>query len=362
MSRPPIVRATLATVIGLMPAISHGGVAGPILNGTKTGTYTPDANNRALPGSTIDYRNTLTNNGSGPAIGLTYADPTPSNATLVAGSVNVSPVAVNDVYSVVGNTLLQAGGTAGAGPEVYNANGLQANDREFVGDSASVTQVQAVTAVVGGKITATTAQGGTVVVTVADGSFTYLPPVGFTGADGFTYKISDDGTDSTAGNADDLSDTGTVTLNVANRVWYVNSAAAAGGDGRSGSPFDALADVTGATGADQTGDIIYLHPGNYTGGITLLDNQTLWGANEALVVGGNTLKAAGADPVISNGSGSGVTLASGNTLKGFTVENTTTFDRGGQRHDDGRTDPGREPGECERDFHDFRRCDFRSDG
>lgn len=329
MSRPPLVRATLATVIGLMPAISQGGVVGPVINATKSGTFTPDANNRALPGSAIQYSNTLTNTGSAPALGLTYTDPTPTNTTLVAGSMNVSPVAVNDVYAVVGNTLLQAGGTAGAGPQVYNANGLQANDREFLSDTAVITEVQVlatVTTAVAGTITAATAQGGTVVVTVADGSFTYLPPAGFTGTDGFSYKISDDGTDSTAGNADDLSDTGTVTLNVANRVWYVNAAAGTVGDGRSTSPFDSLADVTGATGADVVGDIIYLHPGNYTGGITLLDNQTLWGANEALVVGGNTLKTAGVDPVISNGSGSGVTLASGNTLKGFTVEDTTAFD------------------------------------
>ncbi|RYD21545.1 MAG: hypothetical protein EOP88_11010, partial [Verrucomicrobiaceae bacterium] len=325
MSRPPIVRATLATVLGLMPAISHAGTVGPVINATKTGTFTPDANNRALRGATIDYKSVLTNNGAVTAPGLVYTDATPTNTTLVAGSVNVSPVAVNETYAVVGNTLLQAGGTAGAGPEVYNATGVRVNDREFLGDTAAITQVQAVTALVGGKITATSAQGGTVVMTVADGSFTYLPAAGFTGADSFTYKITDDGTDGTA-SADDLSDTATVTLNVSNRVWYVDAAAAAGGDGRSSSPFNLLSLVSGGTGADVAGDIIYLHPGNYPGGITLLNNQTLWGANEALVVGGNSVKAAGADPVVTNAAGNGVTLASGNVLKGFTVGDTTGFD------------------------------------
>ena len=87
-----------------------------------------------------------------------------------------------------------------------------------------------------------------------------------------------------------------------------------------------LADVSGAAGADQAGDIIYLFEGNYAGGITLLDNQTLWGAGTALTVNGTTLAAAGTDPVISNAAGSGVTVEQGNTLTGFTVGNTTGFD------------------------------------
>ena len=99
-----------------------------------------------------------------------------------------------------------------------------------------------------------------------------------------------------------------------------------GGDGISDNPFDSLDDVSGIAGPDAAGDIIYLFEGNYTGGITLLDNQTLWGAGEALVVNGVTLAAAGTDPVISNAAGSGVTLAQGNTLIGFTVGDTTGFD------------------------------------
>src|SRR5262249_11322143 len=134
-----------------------------------------------------------------------------------------------------------------------------------------------------------------------------------------------------AGNADDLTGTGTVTITVANQVWYVdNSYAGANGasDGTSLRPFTSLADLSGASGPDSTGDIIYVATGNaaYTGGIVLLDGQTLVGAGSALVVNGVTLAAAGTDPVITNAAGNGVTLASGNTLMGFTVGNTTGFD------------------------------------
>ena len=100
------------------------------------------------------------------------------------------------------------------------------------------------------------------------------------------------------------------------------------GTGTSSSPFDSLADVSGATGPDTTGDTLYLSTGsgNYTGGITLLDNQVLHGAGTALVVGVFTLAGAGADPVITNAAGDGVTLAGGNTLTGFTVGNTSVYD------------------------------------
>jgi len=111
-------------------------------------------------------------------------------------------------------------------------------------------------------------------------------------------------------------------------VWYVDNSAAAGGDGTAAHPFNSLAAVSGASGPDVAGDIIYVRTGNapYTGGITLLDGQTLWGENQALVVNGVTLQAAGGDPTITNAGGNGVTLAHDNTLKGFTVGDTSGAD------------------------------------
>ena len=118
-----------------------------------------------------------------------------------------------------------------------------------------------------------------------------------------------------------------MSITVGNRVWYVDNSSA-NGDGRSTSPFSSLAAVNAAGDPDLAGDIIYVRSGTgtYNGGITLENSQTLWGENEALVVGGFTLQAAGADPTLTNDAGSGVTLAQNNTLKGFTVGDTTVAD------------------------------------
>jgi hypothetical protein len=257
------------------------------------------------------------------ATGVQFTE-TLSGMTLVnqpGNDINVSPIAFNDIYNAVGNTLLEVGNaTSQTGPQASVAGSVINNDVEFFGDTFTIAAVDA-----------TSTGGGTVlmVLTGADrGSFAYTPAVGFTGADTFTYTITDAGLDGVAGNADDLSSVGTVTINVANVVWYVDNTAAAGGTGTSSSPFDSLADVTGATGPDLAGQIIYFATGSgdYTGGITLLNNQVLHGAGTALVVGGFTLAAAGADPVIANAGGDGVTLAGGNTLTGFTVGNTSGFD------------------------------------
>jgi hypothetical protein len=276
------------------------------ITATKINNLTGDtnANGKPNPGETLKSTvNIVTPSG---ATGVQFTDPLDPNTKLVPGTVHASPIAFDDSYATVGNTALYVGTNPPAGqPAVTVAGNVLANDT-FSTDPFSFS-----------GITQPTTQGGNVTVN-ADGTFAYTPPVGFTGTDTFAYTITN--------NADAfLACNGIVTISVSNRVWYVNNAAGAG-DGRSGSPFNSLAAVSGASGGDVAGDIIYVETGasNYTGGITLLNNQTLWGQNEALIVGGFTLQSAGADPVIVNAAGSGVTLASGNTLKGFTVGTTTT--------------------------------------
>ena len=293
--------------------------AGVTVTATKSDSFTADGNGRATPGGTIRYSNAITNSGSSTAQGLTFTDPTPANTTLVAGSVNVSPLAINDSYSAVGNTLLRGGGPAGSGPEVFNVVSLMGNDREFLGDTATVSQVLAVSTVTSGSITAATAHGS-VVVNVANGSFTYLPVAGFIGSDSFTYKLRDDGTDGIAGNADDLTDTATVNITVGGMAWYVNSSLAVNGDGRSSSPFNTLVNVNGASDADAAGQTICLFAGNYAGGLTLENNQVLLGQRHGFSVGGTSLfSASGTNPVISGG----LVLANGNSLQAISLGNVT---------------------------------------
>jgi uncharacterized repeat protein (TIGR01451 family) len=281
------------------------------VSATKTDALSDDADSdgKADAGDTIHYTVDVENNGPGSANGVTFSDTPDANTTLVPGSINVSPLAFNDSYAAVGNTLLEVGRPASSNVAVRDANGsVTANDTEFLGDSFDVAPIS----------NGTTANGGTVNL-FADGSFTYLPAAGFAGTDSFTYTISDDG----VGGVNALTDEGTVTITVSERVWYVNNAAASNGDGRSTSPFNSLAAVNGAGDADGAGDTIYLYTGNaaYPGGFAFENNQQLIGEGAALVVNSNTLAPAGSNPTLTNASGDGITLALNNTVRGLTISN-----------------------------------------
>ena len=165
----------------------------------------------------------------------------------------------------------------------------------------------------------------------ADGSFTYNPPPGFEGTDTFPYTIT---------NGAGPDDTVTVTLAVSDMVWFIDASASAGGDGRLNSPFNCLAGTgcfdPGA--ADDAGDNIFVADGAYTGGLTLLTGQKLIGDGSS-----GTLEAAtvitlptgsqafptfsGTDPVVANASGDGITVGSGNTIRGLTIADTAASGR-----------------------------------
>ena len=265
-------------------------------------------NKVARPVGPSDYtaviKNTGITAGTDDATSVNYTHTLDSNTTLVPGSVHASPLAVNNAYTTIGNTLLEVSNSpSSTAPKVTAAGTLFDNDT-----IASLTRFQLQT------FSATSANGGTVAVN-ANGTFTYLPPAGFTGTDTFTYTLRNS-VDST------LQDTGTVTITVnAPKVWYVDNSGA-NGDGRSTSPFNTLA---GAAAVDAAGDIIYIFTGsgNYTGGITLLNNEQVIGNGVALVVNAITLRAAGSRPTVVNGAGNGMTLADGNTLSGFNFGNCT---------------------------------------
>jgi hypothetical protein len=245
------------------------------------------------------------------------ATDTASNCTgLAAFTITINPAVGNDTYSnLIDNTqAFVSGGTTGtpATPAVSFAGKLTAND----------TPAGFVTVTAG---TVGTTAGGSVTI-AADGTFLYTPKANPSGAaittDSFTYTgNSDTGGTGTPGTA-----TGTVTLNLANRVWYVKNNGAAG-DGRSHLPFNTLA---AAQTASTAGDIIFVYNGNgttsgQTAGITLKANQLLIGEGVALVVNGNTLVAAGTKPQITNtaATSDGITLAAGNTVEGLTVTGAT---------------------------------------
>jgi uncharacterized repeat protein (TIGR01451 family) len=278
----------------------------PSISASKRDSLAVDVNSngQAEPGDTIRYTLHITNAGPDPATGVALNDTIDLNTTLVAGSVNVSPLARDDSYTAVGNTLLEVGVTPSGFPAAQVAGSVLDNDSEFLGDTFSV---QA-------PFPTTSANGGTVTFE-ADGNFSYLPPVGFTGTDTFTYTITDGS----------LTATGTVTITVSDRVWYVRNNAAAGGTGRSNSPFNTLA---AAETASAINDYIYIHTGdgtttNQNAGITLKNGQRLIGQGVALVVGSYTLNAAGTRPLIAGGAGTGVALLQNNTVRGLNIGNST---------------------------------------
>ncbi|HWQ11706.1 MAG TPA: Ig-like domain-containing protein, partial [Roseiflexaceae bacterium] len=235
--------------------------------------------------------------------------------TLVANylfSFSVPPVANADTYApqIVGNV----------GVNTASASGFSvlAND-----------QGPGLTANASG----TSAQGGTVTLNPTTGTFSYVPPAGYEGADSFTYTVS---------NAAGTSAPATVSLTVSGMVWFINTTAGAG-DGRLGSPFNSLAAFqainNGAGNNPAAGDTIFLHESatSYTGPVTLLNGQRLVGQDATAslqTIAGLTPPADSfALPAMNSGNatlttitsaGAGITVGQNNTIRGLTIGNTTT--------------------------------------
>lgn len=223
--------------------------------------------------------------------------------TVDVNDVNDAPTVVDDGYTgALGNTQAKAGTPVTTGPVVSLTGALPlANDSDQdAGDTISAKPVTQ----------AATDQGGVITVE-SDGEFVYLPPVGARSVeDTFTYTVADN---------HGLESTGQLTISIGSRViWYVDDGAAAGGDGRSSAPFQALTPLDGAVGADQAGDQIYVYQGSYTSGIQLLADQRLTGAGVEL----SGVLPAGTPPTIGASSGSVVALASGTRVEGVNVSAT----------------------------------------
>src|SRR5205085_55826 len=144
--------------------------------------------------------------------------------------------------------------------------GLLANDLDV--DAASNTGMTAS----GGS---TSTQGGAVTIN-SNGSFTYDPPVGFTGTDTFTYTATTSGGKTAQA---------TARITVAGKIWFVNNNAGActsNCNGRLSHPFTSLANfqainhgsgntLRGFTVGNTTGTKI---SGTSFGTLTVGDNTT----------------------------------------------------------------------------------------
>jgi Calx-beta domain/Bacterial Ig domain/Lamin Tail Domain len=283
---------------------------------TATKTDNRTAAQKAGPGDTISYTVVITNNAAGDATGVAFNDTVDANTTLVAGS---GVLAADDDYNTIGNVKIT----------VPLAQGLLVNDQDLAsGNNTGMTAS-------GGT---TSAQGGTIAIS-SDGSFTYDPPVGFTGTDTFTYTATTSG--GKTANA-------TARITVSGKIWFINDAGGACSsncDGRLSHPFTSLANFqaindngVAATHA-KTGDNIFIYQSGiaYVGPVTLLNSQKLIGQDSTaslLTITGLT-QPSGNDPlpamdtggnssVITSTNANGINLGSGNTIRGLTVTNTGT--------------------------------------
>ncbi|QGQ30125.1 Ig-like domain-containing protein [Gimesia maris] len=175
---------TLTVTAVSATADTHGTV---ILNGDGTITYTPAADFNG----TASFEYTVTDNGTTNAM----LDPQSSTGTVnvTVSEVNDAPVTVDDIKVTAEDTAL----TFTATDLVINDSAGPANES---GQTLTVTSV-----------TATANTHGTVVLN-GDGTITFTPDADFNGTASFDYTVTDNGT--TGGVADQLSDTGTVTITV----------------------------------------------------------------------------------------------------------------------------------------------------
>ncbi|GGK85765.1 beta strand repeat-containing protein [Deinococcus radiotolerans] len=166
--------------------------------------------------------------------------------------------------------------------------------------------------------TPTSARGGNVTAS-ADGSLTFNPKAGDGNVTDTISSSVSDGSCSTP--------TGVLknTVNIGQRVWYVNNASAVTPDGRQSSPFTTL---LAAQNASSAGDILYVYRGDGTttgqnAGVTLKANQKLIGQGVPLTVSGIAVEPAGQTPSIGQSSGAAVTLPADATsvseISGLTI-------------------------------------------
>ncbi len=279
--------------------------ATPIAAGvTPHGTVTLSANG--------SFAYTPTTNYFGPdTFSYTATNTVGSNSAIAALTIPPpAPVANNDAATASGNIQISAA-----------APGVLGNDVLY---GATIT----------GSST-TSAQGGNVTVS-ADGSYTYNPPAGYEGSDSFTYIV----TNTTA------SDTGTVNITITGMIWFINNNAAAG-NGRLTTPFNTLEafrlvnNGTGNNPAANDNIFVYESATAYvpTATLILLAGQKLIGqdgsASLSSLSGVTPPAGSVALPAMNSGNGTftiisttaastnGITLGSGNTIRGLTVGPTT---------------------------------------
>jgi large repetitive protein len=175
-------------------------------------------------------------------------------------AITVRPTTDNETYNGgVGNTQFNVAFGSLSTPNVF------VNDNVKTGDNGPGAL----------SVTFDSPANGTVTEGTTDGTFLYTPNVGFAGlSDTFSYTLTD-------GNG--VTNTGLVTINLSQVIWYVdNTYGGVNGtsDGRSHRPFTTL---NAAQTPSLSGSTIFVHTGSgtTTGSLVMDASQLLWGQGEA---------------------------------------------------------------------------------
>ncbi|HEX2763965.1 MAG TPA: Ig-like domain-containing protein [Allosphingosinicella sp.] len=256
------------------------------------------------PGEIVLTKIRLTNGGT-PVTNVSVTD-TLNGVTVVPGSVKVTPIAVDDNFNITGNT-----------PITLTFAQLLGNDVDPDGLNSGLTVTNVTSASAGSSFT----------VDYNAQTVTFTPQTGLDIGQtaSFQYTITD------AQGLQSVS-TGIVTLNITDVVWYVdNTASAAGADGSYLHPFTSLTPLNAVGDVDSANETIFVYHngGNYTAGIALEAGQKLIGDGVAFSannksIGGTLSSPGGADvatnAVISQTTGTILTLSTDNTVKGLTFD------------------------------------------
>ncbi|HYP08654.1 MAG TPA: Ig-like domain-containing protein, partial [Bryobacteraceae bacterium] len=222
--------------------------AGPAVSPTGTLTYTLAANRNGVANLSVRIQDD-----GGTANGGVNESPAQS-FTITVTAVNDKPFMTGAPKSFSAQANMRINGLGG-----LLAGASDANDPENGSPAFTV-------GAIGGA-----AASSVLNINAATGTFDFNPPAGATGAHTFNYVICDNGVPLPAACSDPIN----VTVNIAGPViWFVNGAAAAGGNGTLSAPFQTLAQ---ANAVDAANHRIFLHSGTYANGIPLNSGEWLIG-------------------------------------------------------------------------------------
>ncbi len=214
----------------------------------------------AKPGDTLLYSVSVNNTGSETATGVTLTDNVDANTTAIPDSLWYSPIALEDVYTSIGNV----------GITVPAAEGVLKNDQRGIPQATLKT------------FSRTNARGSFVTLN-ADGSFDYTPAAGFVGTDTIQYIL-----ENSIG-----SDVGVISITIANAIWFINNRSAAAAEkGTLTEPFKSIANFqavnNGSGNNPKPGQTIFIHESStaYSGSLTLLNGQKLIGQDASTTITG----------------------------------------------------------------------------